>query len=293
MDHRAGALPVAHAEGSSPRSSRPGGGGRWAFAVEALDAGTPRFCGTVELRLQADGRAEIAYGAHPWARGRGIMRRAHPAAGLGLRRPGPADRRLVGERRQLGVAADGVAARLLLHGTVRGYLPQRGELLDGWVGTLHAASRARLGPWLSVPVVEGGRVRLRPFTDPTCPGSWRRAPTSRRRTGCRRCRRPTPPRTRAPGWRPPRAPRHRVGGHLGGRRPGDRPCLGAVNAFGIVAGREAEVGYWVHPDARGRGVASEACASCWTTASRRTTRAGSACPGCGSGPRRATSRPGA
>jgi RimJ/RimL family protein N-acetyltransferase len=50
--------------------------GRWAFAVEALDAGAPRFCGTVELRREAEGRAEIAYGAHPWARGRGIIRRA-------------------------------------------------------------------------------------------------------------------------------------------------------------------------------------------------------------------------
>ena len=49
-------------------------GRSWAFAVEAADdAGTPRFCGTVELRDEGDRRAEIAYGAHPWARGRGLM----------------------------------------------------------------------------------------------------------------------------------------------------------------------------------------------------------------------------
>ena len=51
--------------------------GSWVFAVEAADeTGTPRFCGTVELRDEGDARAEIAYGAHPWARGRGIVHRA-------------------------------------------------------------------------------------------------------------------------------------------------------------------------------------------------------------------------
>ena len=52
-------------------------GEAWAFAVEATgEDGLPRFCGTVELRDRQEGRAEIAYGAHPWARGRGVMERA-------------------------------------------------------------------------------------------------------------------------------------------------------------------------------------------------------------------------
>lgn len=41
--------------------------------------------------------------------------------------------------------------------------------------------------------------------------------------------------------------------------PGTDWCIGAVNAFDIVTGRQAEVGFWVHPDTRGRGVASAAC----------------------------------
>ena len=49
----------------------------WAFAVEAPDPdGVPRFVGTVSLRDRGDRRAEIAYGAHPWARGRGYVDRA-------------------------------------------------------------------------------------------------------------------------------------------------------------------------------------------------------------------------
>jgi len=51
-------------------------GSAWRFAVEARDDdGTPRYCGTIELRDEGSDRAEVAYGAHPWARGRGIVRR--------------------------------------------------------------------------------------------------------------------------------------------------------------------------------------------------------------------------
>jgi ribosomal-protein-alanine N-acetyltransferase len=48
-----------------------------AFAIEAVDAeGLPRFAGTVELRPHGAGSAEIAFGLHPWARGKGIAKRA-------------------------------------------------------------------------------------------------------------------------------------------------------------------------------------------------------------------------
>jgi RimJ/RimL family protein N-acetyltransferase len=46
--------------------------GRWGFAVEAGG----RYAGTVELRDEGGGRAEIAFGSHPWTRGTGTMERA-------------------------------------------------------------------------------------------------------------------------------------------------------------------------------------------------------------------------
>src|SRR4051812_34973502 len=61
------------------RDVMPGGWAadqEWAFAVEAVDDGAARYAGTVSLRSEGEGRAEIAYGSHPWARGHGIMERA-------------------------------------------------------------------------------------------------------------------------------------------------------------------------------------------------------------------------
>ena len=55
-------------------------GKEWGFVVEAEDdVGARRFCGTISLRNRGEGRAEIAYGAHPWARGRGLMERSAAA----------------------------------------------------------------------------------------------------------------------------------------------------------------------------------------------------------------------
>jgi RimJ/RimL family protein N-acetyltransferase len=52
-------------------------GREWAFAVQATDDdGTPRFAGSVSLRNEGSARAEVAYGSHPWVRGRGVMERA-------------------------------------------------------------------------------------------------------------------------------------------------------------------------------------------------------------------------
>lgn len=76
-------VPLEYHRGDAQRfvtQVMPGGwleDSEWGFAVEALDdTGTPRYAGTVSLRNQGEGRAEVAYGSHPWARGRGVMERA-------------------------------------------------------------------------------------------------------------------------------------------------------------------------------------------------------------------------
>ena len=84
----------------------------WSFVVEAADdAGEPRFAGIISLRNEGQGRAEIAYGSHPWVRGRGVM---EPALRLlldwGFAHRDLQDRDLAGPARQLALAAAGLAA---------------------------------------------------------------------------------------------------------------------------------------------------------------------------------------
>ncbi len=235
----------------------------WAFAVEALDPTGPeaRFAGTVSLRPEGAGRAEIAYGAHPWARGRGVMERAlRLLLAWGF------------EHQRLHTViwwahSDNWASRRLAWkvgfdcvGPVRTWLPQRGALLDGWVGTLRAEdARAPRSPWLDVPVLHGEHVVLRrPRADDV----------DRVVEGCR-----DPETAHWLGQIPQPFTRQHAIEFLDSKEaehaaataltwaiadPDDDRLIGLVNLFDLTLGRQAEVGYWVHPGARGRGVATGA-----------------------------------
>jgi RimJ/RimL family protein N-acetyltransferase len=237
-------------------------GRAWAFAVEAADeTGTPRFCGTVELRDEGDRRAEIAYGAHPWARGRGLMERACRL----LLEWGFRSRRLetvIWWAHQGNWASRRLAWRLgfSCDGTVRRWLTQRGDLRDAWVGVLlHGEPREPRTPWLDAPRIDGPTVSLRPFRaddvprvveacqDPTTQHWLSRMPS---------------PYTRAD-----------AEAYLEGRReqlasaegvswavadPATDELVAALSLFDLRLGATAEVGYWAHPDARGRGVMTAA-----------------------------------
>jgi RimJ/RimL family protein N-acetyltransferase len=96
-----------------------------------------RFAGSVELRFDGVGGAEVGFGLAPWARGAGVMTRALRlvlAWGFGL--PGIG---VVYWRAQVGNwASRRVAGRcgFRMEGTVRGLLEQRGERRDAWIGSL-------------------------------------------------------------------------------------------------------------------------------------------------------------
>ena len=135
----------------------------WGFVVEAPDNGVPRFAGTISLRNEGDRRAEVAYGSHPWARGRGVMERALRMLldwGFAERdlqtviwlaqRGNWSSRRLAW---RLGFSADG---------TLRDWLPQRGSLIDAWAGTLRLGEEMTpRSPWLESPTITGRGVVLR------------------------------------------------------------------------------------------------------------------------------------
>jgi RimJ/RimL family protein N-acetyltransferase len=238
-------------------------GEAWAFAVEVTDdAGTPRFCGTVELRERGDRRAEIAYGAHPWARGRGVMEQAcRLLLDWGFRhkhletviwwanRGNWASRRLAW---RLGFSLDG---------TVRRWLPQRGELLDAWVGALTVSDpREPRTPWLDVPAIHGRQVLLRGYREGDAGRVQQACSHDRTQYWLRDLPSPyTIDDARA--YLESRREQLATGGGITWAiaDPATDDLLGTISLFDLKPGFEAEIGYWSHPGARGRGVMTEAC----------------------------------
>ncbi len=234
----------------------------WGFVVEAVDeTGTGRFAGSVSLRNRDDGRAEIAYGAHPWARGRGVMQRAlrllldwgfaerdlHSVVWL-AERGNWASRRLAWK-----VGFD-------FGGTLRDWLPQRGELADAWTGTLlRGEELAPRTPWFEVPRVTGSRVVLRRHRDDDA---------ARVQEGCSDEQTaywlgflPQPYTLEdAHEFLSRREEAMATGSalHWMMADPETDECLGAVSLILRGPGLDAEVGYWGHPAARGRGLMTEA-----------------------------------
>ncbi|RYU12738.1 GNAT family N-acetyltransferase [Nocardioides iriomotensis] len=237
-------------------------GTSWAFAVEAADeTGTPRFCGTVELHDRGALRAEIAFSAHPCARGRGLMERACRL----LLEWGFRTQRLetvIWWAHQGNWASRRLAWRLgfSCDGTVRRWLTQRGDLRDAWVGVLlHGEPREPRTPWLDAPRIDGPTVSLRPFRagdvprvveacqDPTTQHWLSRMPS---------------PYTRADAEAYLETRREQLASAEGVSwavaDPATDELLGALSLFDLRPGATAEVGYWAHPDVRGRGVMTAA-----------------------------------
>ena len=233
-------------------------GTSWTFALEAEG----RFAGSVDLRDQGAARADLGFGAHPWARGTGYVER-----GLRLLLEwGFADRglRTVSWRAFHGNwASRRLAWRLgfTIEGTIRQWSPQRGDLHDVWVGTLlRDEPRSPRTTWLDNPVVEGDGVRLRPLTtadvprivegigDPLTQHLLAFMPRDPDEATGRRYLEQTTLRlaegsTLTWGW-------------CAGE---DDRLLGVVGIYHLDG--DPEVGYWTHPEARGRGLTTRAAAT--------------------------------
>ena len=145
-------------------------------------------------------------------------------------------------------------------GTVRSLLVQRGELQDGWIATLVRDDPRVPQPWLHPIEIHGTGVRLRAF---------RSSDVDRIVEAC------SDPGTAY--WlvsMPRPYQRHNAFsylesiGELAARGAGvtwciadprDDRCLGSISLDGFNGyAKRGEIGYWAHPDARGRGVVTEA-----------------------------------
>lgn len=230
----------------------------WGFAVEA----DGRYAGTISLRNRGERRAELAYGAHPWVRGTGHIGRAlRLLVDWGFAEK---DLETVIWWANRGNWASRKAAWRLgfsFDGTVRKWLPQRGVLTDAWVGTLLKGDpREPRGTWLTTPVLAGSAVRLRALRGADVPRIVEAC--SDARTAQWLGRMPLPYTTaEAELWIESTIEKAAAGNKLTWALadPGSDLLLGAINLFDLVPGAEAEVGYWAHPAARGRGAMTEAC----------------------------------
>ncbi|WP_051217968.1 GNAT family N-acetyltransferase [Nocardioides insulae] len=232
-------------------------GQEWSFAVE-YDG---RYAGTVSLKHHGGVRGEIAYGAHPWVRGRGVTTRALDLllnwgyAALGLES--------VQWWAEVGNwPSRRVAWRLgfTIEGTLRQVLPHRGELRDAWVGTLlRTDPREPRSAWLSPPVLEGGGVRLRALSEHDLPRVVEAC--SEEETQRWLGDLPAPYRLQeATDYLADARLGHARGKHLhwAVTDPETDRLLGSLGLSGID-GSAPELGYWTHPDARCRGLTVAAC----------------------------------
>lgn len=239
-------------------------GTEWGFAIEAPHPdGVRRFSGSASLRVMPDGVAEIAYGLHPAVRGRGVCSRAVKL----LVDWGFAEQRLdvvlwlaqVGNWASRRVAwANGFS----FDGKIGKFLNHRGVRHDAWAGSLRRDdTREPKHRWNVPPVLESARLRLRPdrlsdgerfvemMTDERSAHFNGRSEWSRRRIG------------------PEEAIMRNLEGDARGERfnwcIADRETdlmIGHIQLFDVGGfdDTSAEIGYVVHPDARGRGVLTEA-----------------------------------
>ena len=233
-------------------------GTEWGFAVEFEG----RYAGTVSLRDEGPGRAEIAYGSHPDVRGTGAMLRAlRLLVDWGFAELDLGDDRLAGLHRQLAEPEAGLAAR----GHGRGHpapLPPPARRPARRVDRHAAQGRpARAAVDLARGSGAGGR-RVPAAAD----HGGRRAADPRGQRGpgqpalaraqLRRRTRSTTRSSTSRGAASSRPP--------GSASPGRSPtptttgCSARSLWFNWTAGVECEVGYWTHPEARGRGLTTAA-----------------------------------
>jgi RimJ/RimL family protein N-acetyltransferase len=235
------------------------------FAIEAPHAdGVRRFSGSIALRPMDEGLAELAFGLHPAARGRGVCSRAAKLLlDWGFQQDGievAVWYAHVGNWASWRVAwANGFT----FDGRVEKFLPHRGERMDSWCGSLRATdTREPKHKWNVPPVLESANLRLRPDQDRDADrmGEMLNDPRTKNFAGRSMATRDTDGAAAITRLREGDARGDRFNWCIADAET-DR-MLGHIQLFDLdgLDNTSAELGYVVHPDARGRGVLTEAMA---------------------------------
>jgi RimJ/RimL family protein N-acetyltransferase len=230
----------------------------WGFVVEVEG----RYAGHICLRNEGSRRAEIAYGSHPWVRGTGHMERAlRMLLDWGFREKDLATVIWLANVGNWGSRRLAWKLGFSFEGTLRQWLPHRGELRDAWAGTLLADDpREPRRRWLDDVVLDAPGVRLRPFREEDAPRVVEACTDDRTRHWLGRM--PSPySLDDALDYIRGRTTERATGEGLGWAvaDPDTDRVIGSIGIFDLTEDLElGEVGYWTHPDARGRGVMTAA-----------------------------------
>jgi len=232
------------------------------WAIEATgDDGTARFAGNVDVRGAPV--ADIGFSLHPWARGRGLMVRAVRLAAQWAFTEGGVEivhwRAHVGNTTSLRVAW---ACGFELHGRTRGLLYEKDRVIDAWTGSLTFGDEGSpRTTWWDVPVLEGERVRLRPWRAEDAPRIAEALADGTTRHWMSFLPAPYTVATAreyvlARLWQA--ATGAAVGWCVADRRTDEVLGNVAILHMDQLDPSAGEVGYWVRPDARGEGIMTEA-----------------------------------
>jgi RimJ/RimL family protein N-acetyltransferase len=221
-----------------------------------------RLVGNVGFRPKEGRMAEVGFGLHPAHRGRGLMTRA-----LRLALPWAFDEiglDVVHWQAHVGNWASrrvAWATGFRISGPVAGLVAHRGTRADGWIGTLrHDDPIHPVNPWYEAARISGRSVLLRPYREDDVPRmveACRDERTTHWLSGIpanyteqnarehQRAMASDMAEGRALFWAVAAADDDRLLAEIGLFTPSRTD-------------RQAEIGYWTHPDARGRGLTTEA-----------------------------------
>ncbi|MQA01488.1 MAG: GNAT family N-acetyltransferase [Streptosporangiales bacterium] len=234
-----------------------------AFAL--ADPATDAFLGSIDLRLDGAGAADIGYGLHPGARGRGLTTVALRAVADWAF----AQQHLALQVLQWSAIVGNWASRraawrvgFRVEGTLRGQLNQRGTRRDTWCATLlRDDPRQPRTRWLRPARLTGAGVVLRPFRAGDAEGCVEACTDPRTRHWLPQLPDPYTAEAAAE-YIATREEEHAAdrGVFWCAADPVDDRMLGS---FGLHLDRDggpdtAELGYLLHPAARGRGIATTA-----------------------------------
>ncbi|WP_375000450.1 GNAT family N-acetyltransferase [Aeromicrobium sp. CTD01-1L150] len=233
------------------------------WAIEAPDEhGAARYVGNVDIRGEGP-VTDIGYALHPAARGRGLMSRAvRLAMGHVLAEEGVEVihwRCRVGHEASLRVAHQ---CGFTLHGTTPGLLVERGEVHDAWTGSFHFGDTPLpRNQWVESVVLESDQVRLRPFREDDVARIVESCSDPDTQHWLNGLPRPYTDKVARDyladcTWRAAAG----LKASWAVADPDSDLLLGNVAVMDLTGlnPTTAEVGYWMHPDARGRGLMSQA-----------------------------------